>query len=371
VITHLKDRKYYEDLYDKITVKEALIEADAFLRAREQFYEKAQITDKKKLGAMEFWWERLYWWLVELPILLPRWENRDATINEWMRDDKRLDERLENTKPYIEPTCTNCGKQGLRLVSKQLLRREGFDERSVLFIFNCPACKKRSTYWEDGTEWESPVTPCPQCKSPLTMDVKVKGRVMTTTNTCENCGHVETEKVRLGQSKEPEVDPDFERDKKLFCLSEERAKIMLEYRPKWEEGMRMLDEEMEREADKELYDTAAKVEQLKIPQLIEKLRPAIEKAGYMEVNFDKPNIIGYVTIEFSCMDSDSSREDAKSRKTLKKVIESNLKDTNWRLMSDGISYRLGYLTGRLRAYEGEAEMVDLLKKLRQRKTNAP
>ncbi len=338
---------------------------DAFLRAREQFYEKAKITDKKELDKMEFWWERLCWWLVELPFLLPRWEKRDSTINDWMRDDKLSDERLENTRPRTEPTCANCGQQGLRLVSKQLLHREGGTRQDVLFMFSCNACKKRSAYWEDGTEWVSPVIPCPQCKSPLSMDVKVRGKIMTTTNLCENCGHKDIEKVRLDEKKEPGVDADFERDRKIFCLSEERAKTLLEYRPKWEEAMRMMDEEKEREADKDLYDTAAKVDQLKIPQLMEKLRPAIEKAGYIEVSFDKPDIFGYVTIGFSCMDSDSSREDAKSRKTLKKTIENSLKDTNWRLMSDGISYRLGYLNGRLRAYEGEAEIVDLLKKLSQ------
>ena len=34
--------------------------------------------------------------------------------------------------------------------------------------------------------------------------------------------------------------------------------------------------------------------------------------------------------------------------------------TNWRLMSDGISYRLGYLNGRVKAYEGEEAMKELV-----------
>ncbi len=35
--------------------------------------------------------------------------------------------------------------------------------------------------------------------------------------------------------------------------------------------------------------------------------------------------------------------------------DGKMRETNWRLMSDGISYRLGYLNGRLRAYEGEED----------------
>jgi hypothetical protein len=36
---------------------------------------------------------------------------------------------------------------------------------------------------------------------------------------------------------------------------------------------------------------------------------------------------------------------------LKKIIEKSLKDTNWKLMSDGISCKLGILRGRLRGEE--------------------
>jgi len=45
---------------------------------------------------------------------------------------------------------------------------------------------------------------------------------------------------------------------------------------------------------------------------------------------------------------------------LKKLVDRALSDTNWRLMSDGISYRLGYLNGRLRAYEREDDLKTLV-----------
>ena len=80
-----------------------------------------------------------------------------------------------------------------------------------------------------------------------------------------------------------------------------------------------------------------------------------------------------VYVGFSCLDSKSDRNDYDSRKTLKKLVDSALEDTNWRLMSDGISYRLGYLNGRVKAYEGEEDLKKLVmksKKLKPKQTSS-
>ncbi len=358
MMKYLKDRKYYEDLYDRGTIAIGWREGGALRDAREEFY--AKVTNPNRPDVLEFWWERIYWWLVELPFLLPRWEGRESGINALMADDRLLDERLENARPHIEPTCTSCSGRGLRLILKELLHRDGSD-RKVLFMFDCGLCKVRSAYWEDGSEWVSPTVPCPKCSSPLHMTVKTTSKFMTTTTTCEKCGHKEVERVDITKPRSEGTDSDFERDKAIFCLTDERAKIMQEYRVKWEDVVRLLDEEMERDADKDLYDMVAKIERLKIPQLMERMRTEIEKAGYIELTFDRPELGGYVTIGFSCMDSNSSREDSKSRKVLKKAVNTALANSNWRLMSEGISYRLGYLSSRVRAYESEEELAGLLR----------
>lgn len=74
-----------------------------------------------------------------------------------------------------------------------------------------------------------------------------------------------------------------------------------------------------------------------------------------------------VFIGFNCLDSKSDREDYDSRKALEKLIKKTLEHTNWRLMSDGISYWLGYLNGRLRAYEREEDLKELVMKTRKLK----
>ena len=53
-----------------------------------------------------------------------------------------------------------------------------------------------------------------------------------------------------------------------------------------------------------------------------------------------------------------------SRKKLSKLIKTALAETSWRLMSEGISYRLGVLTGRIRVYEGEEDLLKLVENLR-------
>lgn len=93
----------------------------------------------------------------------------------------------------------------------------------------------------------------------------------------------------------------------------------------------------------------------------------LEKAGYIDFGLDKPEIGKAVYVGFNCLDAKSDRSDYDSRKHLKKIVDETLENTNWRLMSDGISYRLGYLNGRVRAYEHEEELKQLVMKHRNLK----
>ena len=46
-------------------------------------------------------------------------------------------------------------------------------------------------------------------------------------------------------------------------------------------------------------------------------------------------------------------------KELEKALKDTLENTNWRLLSNSISYRLGILTGRLKGYETEEDILKL------------
>jgi hypothetical protein len=70
----------------------------------------------------------------------------------------------------------------------------------------------------------------------------------------------------------------------------------------------------------------------------------------------------FVIIDFSVNETKDDRKEYDSQNALKKLIKGILEDTNWRLMSDGIHYRLGILTGRLKAYEREEDLVEVVRK---------
>jgi hypothetical protein len=45
---------------------------------------------------------------------------------------------------------------------------------------------------------------------------------------------------------------------------------------------------------------------------------------------------------------------------LKDILKKGLAYTNWRLVQDGLTYRLGVLEVRLRAHESEQELISLV-----------
>jgi hypothetical protein len=60
-------------------------------------------------------------------------------------------------------------------------------------------------------------------------------------------------------------------------------------------------------------------------------------------------------------DADSSRVEADSVRRFHRIIKKALEGTNWRLMSEEVHYRLGYLSGRLKGYEQEEDLFQLVK----------
>lgn len=90
------------------------------------------------------------------------------------------------------------------------------------------------------------------------------------------------------------------------------------------------------------------------------LSEVLEKEKYTKLNFDKPEIERYVIVPFTVQDDYSSRKDYDSRNQIQKIIIKTLEDKNWRLMTEGVAYRLGYVSGRLKGYEREDDLIKLV-----------
>ena len=373
---HLKERQYYEDLYDRLTVDYARDHIDYYDKFHAEFKEKLPKGEKIDRPGNAFLLNVYYMQTIGNE-LLRRYENREQQIIEWAARDEAKDDQIATARLHEEPLCCHCKKQGLRIIDKSLMHRHensSYDDpEEVLFMLKCPHCDKNSAFWEDGTSWKAKPTLCPKCRTEVTHKTTESKKFITITYSCPKCKHSFKEKLDIG-TKEEKPDPDFEKDRAHYCLHDKEFRDHLFAIKKGFEDMARLGKEMkEKQDNKHIYDAVKEIKKPKIAELIPLLSEPLEKAGYIEFHLDKPEMGRDVYVGFSCLDSKSERNDYDSRKTLKKLVDSALEETNWRLMSDGISYRLGYLNGRVKAYEGEEDLKKLVmksKKLKPKQTSS-
>ena len=361
--THLKDQQFYKDNYDRHTVEWARRGMTHYDKFYADFESKLPKGEKIDRPGNAFLINVFYMETVGND-LLKRYEEREQSINEWIARDQAKDDQVANARFTDEPTCHHCGKQGLRITDKSLMHRgEDYkydDPEEVLFVLHCSRCDKNSAFWEDGTAWKVKPIVCLKCESEVTYKTTKTKKAITITYTCTSCKHIFKDKMDLS-SKEEKPDPHFDKDREHFCLHDKEFRDRLfKMRHDFIEMARLGKEFKEREDNKHVYDAVKEMKKPKIAELAPLLAPVLEKAGYIEFHLDKPEMGRDVYVGFSCLDSKSDREDSNSRKILNKLVDNTLSDTNWRLMSSGISYRLGYLNGRVRAYEGEETMKELI-----------
>jgi len=362
---HLKDRQYYEDLYDHHTVEDArrnIIYYDKFYSDFESKLPKDDTIDRPGNAILL----NVFYMQVIGDELLARYESRDQYIHECMARDEAKDAQIANARLAEEPYCRHCNKQGLRITDKSLIhRKEGSnynDPEEVLFMLHCPHCDKTSAFWEDGTAWGVKPDLCPKCNTEMKHKTSRSKQAIIITYTCPSCQHSYKDKMGMSEKKE-EPDPDYDKDRIHYTLLDKEFRDKLfEIRRGLKQMADFGKEWKEREDNKNVYDAIKKLKKPKIAEITPLLQPTLEKAGYCELSLDKPVIGKDVFVGFNCLDTKSGRDDYDSKKILEKLIKKNLENTNWRLMSEGISYRLGYLNGRLRAYEREEDLKQLVLK---------
>lgn len=298
--------------------------------------------------------------------LCRRYEERERDIKESMAKDEARDQQIASARLGEEPRCHHCKKEGLKIIDKSLMHRHQDhkydDPQEVMFMLSCSHCKKNSAFWEDGTPWK--VTPdlCPKCSTELTHTSSATKKAINFTYTCPGCKHSYKEKLDLTIKKETS-DPDFPKDRIHFGLQDTEFRERLFNMRRDFRAMAKLGKEFKKKEDnKHIYDAIKELKKPKIAELTPLLSPALEKAGYSEFHLDQPEMRKDVFIGFNCLDTKTDRSDYDSRNVLKRLVNKTLESTNWRLTSDGIAYRLGYLNGRLHAYEREEDLKKLVEK---------
>lgn len=271
-----------------------------------------------------------------------------------MEHDRARDQRIADTNLNHEPPCQHCGQLKLECTHKMLMHRDQ-DKELVLLTFRCSACHGYNVYWEDG--------------APLQID-----RSNDESEKIDKANHSRTpsqESPDVNNINDPyywNIDPghdsDFARDRYDFCLYDETK---LQHLRDIRDGIQRMSELgryfAEQDQRKAVNYAAKQIKQLNVTEMAKKLMTAVKKKYYTNFNFSAPQMGRYLVLEFSCFDSKTDREERKSCRDLKRTIDKTLALTNWQLMSDGIHYRLGALSGRLKAIENPDEIRKLAEKL--------
>lgn len=361
--TYLKVWNYYKNRYDDTTVEQCRSGERLVNRTFKELEKKIPKKElKEKLPGWYLQYSQLYFLTVE-SVAAARAEARDQVIAQWMAEDQEKDDKLSGAQlSGGSQYCKTCGKD-LKVISKDYMHRDSHKDDDILVMFECEGCHKRAAFWQDGAEWEGAKHVCVKCGGDtVSKHTKTKNKI-TWTETCQKCGHSETDSIDLSEkpTKRPEeIDPFLELDRKRFIFGSD---MIFKYDRKLKHFQRMakLSARAEDKVERvDVYDAIEEIKKLKIAQLKELLEPVLIENGYNDFKLGDPQIGREVSLEFSCLDINDDREEYQSKKTLHKAIEKALVNTNWRLMSAGINYRLGYLTGRLRAYESEDDLKKLV-----------
>lgn len=352
---HLKERSYYEEIYDRHTVEDCRWHEEPRSKSDEEKDADKGLTP----GQLQWGHDFVTDWLM-FQCAGNRYLHREESITESMELDRQRDVMMERARtPLLR--CPSCGRAMECFYKHVNFNIEDTKREWVEFFLVCQSCKQSKTVSENGVEIPEKPSLCIKCNKEVESSTKKKDGKRYYVDTCKYCGHVEETVSTLDEKKKEPTQEEieqFEYDKKRFCLTSTQGE---RYRH-WVEGMKRMDEvKKEQEANVEFYDKLGEVKKLNIAGLEKLLKSAIKKAGYADLQISMLPPTGQIIVDFSVRDMEEKREEYDSRKTLEKTIEKVLEDKNWSLMFDGVSYRLGLLSGRIRGYESEEDLQDLTK----------
>ncbi|UPK72464.1 hypothetical protein [Chitinophaga filiformis] len=340
---HRKPDYFYIDNYDRWTIR-TLKELEA-----KEAAEMQDVDDPIKRFAIEV--VRGADSMAYRNTAISRARNRQETIREWIMTDEHKDRLIEKHPVPKGVTCDLCGKA-------MRFNTHFFDVQSIplLFVFECPANHgPRKAIYPNGQEHVFPKPTCKKCGYEVARESHNQNNILYTTTTCSMCGTVEKDELDLNFEPEEEF-MITEEDRQKYCLSFFKERTFMEDLEAINNFVIRFDEDQKDKELKEHYEID-KIERLTIPALETRLQKAIENEGFIKLGFDRPEMKTWTVVPFNLQDP-TDRNDKKSIKTITSCIKQTIFTTNWRLVGS-IDYRLGFLTGKLKAYEREEDLIKL------------
>lgn len=360
---YLQEEQYYVDRYDLLTIKHCLHHVKIMKNVQSKMKSAKELndmSDSEKKSKFNLLFDKYM-----ANILLNEYKSKDKLIAEWIERDRTRQE-LEDNAPA--PSNIVCDKCGFKMKDTFHNLHTGLDKPDrVIFFFDCPKCKFRKAVFNNGEEWKYKPDLCKKCGAKLKHDLKFEGDIEIRSTACTGCDFKEVE-ITNSKDKDAMRKKQEEEDKELlakyrdqFCLSKEEAEQISNSFEEIAFSNEVFEFELQKYDDPG-YELELNVKKLSVIELESILNKVIKKANFNKLNLKEPTFNQFVDISFTTQDTNPLRSASESTRELKGIINNELKTTNWRLHTDYISYRLGYLTGQLRGYERDEDIRKLLVK---------
>lgn len=337
---HLKDRSYYENIYDHQTI-----------RIMKNLEDINKWRNKK--GGTHLW---------EFFMLMKkytRYEHRSKTIEENMQRDKNRDEFYENTsEPFEVIRCKLCNTK-MSLELKEFYLGTLWKQDKVLFMYRCINCRKWRAIYNDWAEFESEQESCKKCNEIIDYKWKFEWDIFIKKYHCESCWIKYTKKEDF-TSTYKEDNPITQKDIDKYWYSK-KDEIESQHFHSSMNSLKDLildkkDEEKEIEDNKKLE----KIIKYNLYQIEEKIISSLKNTDF--VNFKitkKDNVKTYLKCEFEVYYK--WNDSIEINKKLDKLLKKTLSSSNWKLQEYKTTEKLWLLTWYLFWYDNREDLLKLTK----------
>lgn len=359
---YLKQESHYIDRYDLLTINDCLFYARSLYSKLPEVMKDPKLQEVPEEKRKNDWLRAIN--MVVHGIKLERFKHKAKTINDWISGDKNRQDRYDLATP-LELYCPKCNV----LMNDWHKSLHDYNQPlKVLFMYRCPRCNLNDAYFDDGNKYETKPTLCEKCGCEVKVSLKDNKKTGATTWTykCTSCDYKQVDvhdhkKWLREQEEQDKKDKELvEKFRTEYCFTEKEGNEAVTWMENWTRLMNDIDAREAKEKDPD-YQKAKNLKKLKVLDVNKLLKEAMEREGFVNLEFEKPDFGRFVAVPFVIQESKEDRKEYDSEKQLKRLVNSTLEDSNWRLMSEGISYRAGYLSGRLRCYEKEEEIMEVLK----------
>lgn len=346
-----KDDQYYIDNYDRETIRilknmerEAIEKGERLMDNLDSLKHLLIVDDQWRPDTM--FYEKA----------VTRAQLKDDIIREWISEDEKCDRLVQQHRIPNRVKCNVCH-------SEMMFNGNMFKENNslILFVFKCPdGHKPQKVVYPNGDEHFIPNKKCLECGGEIEFSSIKKEHIILCIDKCLDCGKEIVDEFDMGVFSEDAID---EKERQKYCTDFKNRKTLLQSVIETSDVIKSITEAIKEQDLKEEYKID-QIEKPNIPQIELRLSKLTEELGYIKFQLGQPDMDRHIVVEFSLQDP-TERTDRESELLLMKSINENLFPTCWRLMSQGVSYRMGYITGKLKAYTDDEGLLKIGKEIQE------